>query len=249
VCSLGVYLVFPFWVDVKISHNLSPSRHPHNLPRGACAGRVVPPVWITPKHVISRSLCSLLFLGFSTPKGDVFFNIGDKDMSEEIRIYVACLAAYNNGKLHGVWIDACLDADEIQEQVSEMLASSPEPDAEEWAIHDYEGFGSYSLSEYESFEAVSELACFISEHGELAAELLGHFSDIDEAKKAMDENYAGCHESVADFAQEMTEDTAQVPEHLVFYIDYEKMGRDMELGGDIFTIETAYREVHIFWNH
>ncbi len=34
-----------------------------------------------------------------------------------------------------------------------------------------------------------------------------------------------------------------------FYIDYEKMGRDLELGGDIFTIETGYREVHIFWNH
>ncbi|MCG8381189.1 MAG: antirestriction protein ArdA [Gammaproteobacteria bacterium] len=32
-------------------------------------------------------------------------------------------------------------------------------------------------------------------------------------------------------------------------IDYEKMGRDLELGGDIFTIETGYREVHIFWNH
>ena len=27
-------------------------------------------------------------------------------MSEDIRIYVADLAAYNNGKLHGVWIDA-----------------------------------------------------------------------------------------------------------------------------------------------
>ena len=27
-------------------------------------------------------------------------------MSAEIRIYVADLAAYNNGKLHGVWIDA-----------------------------------------------------------------------------------------------------------------------------------------------
>ena len=30
-------------------------------------------------------------------------------MSEEIRIYVADLAAYNNGKLHGVWIDATQD--------------------------------------------------------------------------------------------------------------------------------------------
>jgi hypothetical protein len=40
-----------------------------------------------------------------------------------------------------------------------------------------------------------------------------------------------------------------VHESLAFYIDYEKMGRDLELGGDIFTIEAGYREVHIFWNH
>ncbi len=36
---------------------------------------------------------------------------------------------------------------------------------------------------------------------------------------------------------------------LVYSIDYEKMGRDMELSGDIFTIETGYREVHTFWSH
>ena len=170
-------------------------------------------------------------------------------MSEEIRIYVACLATYNNGKLHGVWIDACLDIDQIQEQVNEMLASSPEEDAEEWAVHDYEGYGSYSMSEYEGLETAHEIACFISEHGEVAAELLGHFSDLAEAQKAMEENYAGCHDSVADFAEELTTDTTEIPESLAYYIDYEKMGRDMELSGDIFAIETGYREVHIFWNH
>ena len=50
------------------------------------------------------------------------------------RIYVACLAAYNSGCLHGRWIDATTP-DEIWEQVRAMLADSPEPDAEEWAIH------------------------------------------------------------------------------------------------------------------
>ena len=44
-------------------------------------------------------------------------------MSEEIRIYVACLAAYNNGKLHGVWIDATDDIDDIQDQINDMLGS------------------------------------------------------------------------------------------------------------------------------
>lgn len=54
---------------------------------------------------------------------------------------------------------------------------------------------------------------------------------------------------MADYAQELTEDTGNIPSHLEMYIDYERMGRDMELGGDIFTIETGYQEVQLFWSH
>jgi hypothetical protein len=36
---------------------------------------------------------------------------------------------------------------------------------------------------------------------------------------------------------------------LACYIDYVAMAYDMEVGGDIFTIETEFEEVHIFWNH
>jgi len=56
------------------------------------------------------------------------------------RIYVACLAAYNNGKLRGEWIDANQDDDAIFDDIKKILSTSPEPLAEEWAIHDYEGF-------------------------------------------------------------------------------------------------------------
>lgn len=52
-------------------------------------------------------------------------------MSDEIRIYVAGLAAYNKGKLHGVWINACDDINNIWEQIKAMLAASPESFAEE----------------------------------------------------------------------------------------------------------------------
>ena len=69
--------------------------------------------------------------------------------NSELRIYVADLAAYNAGILHGVWIDATLELDVIQEQVNTMLTASPEEGAEEYAIHDYEGFDGYNLSEYE----------------------------------------------------------------------------------------------------
>jgi len=93
-------------------------------------------------------------------------------MSEEIRIYVADLAAYNNGKLHGVWIDATQDLDDIQEQINAMLAESPEGFAEEYAIHDYEGFGGYSVGEYEGIHSLHKIACFIEEYPDLAGELL-----------------------------------------------------------------------------
>ena len=171
-------------------------------------------------------------------------------MSEEIRIYVADLAAYNNGKLHGVWINACDDVDDIKAQINEMLAASPEGFSAEYAIHDYEGFSGYTFSEYEGIDAAHDIACFIAEYPDLGGELLNHFGgDLKEARTAAGENYCGCYKSLADYAQELTEETTQIPESIAYYVDYERMGRDMDLAGDIFTIEVGFETVHIFWNH
>jgi len=44
------------------------------------------------------------------------------------RMYVACLASYNNGRLHGRWID--LDGaslDDVQDEIAAMLRESPYP--------------------------------------------------------------------------------------------------------------------------
>lgn len=43
------------------------------------------------------------------------------------RIYAACLASYNNGVLHGRWIEASSDVDEMQEQIDAMLRESRFP--------------------------------------------------------------------------------------------------------------------------
>ena len=85
----------------------------------------------------------------------------DNAKNETPRIYVACLAAYNNGRLHGRWIDAAQEADDIQTDVQAMLAESPQPGAEEWAIHDSDGFGPITIHEHESFADVAALAAFI----------------------------------------------------------------------------------------
>ena len=163
-------------------------------------------------------------------------------------IYVACLASYNAGTLHGRWVWAD-DAEEIGAAVRAMLAASPEPDAEEWAIHDYAGFEGLRIEEYESFETVAAKATFIAERGELGAKLAEHFGgNLEDACRAF-EDYAGEHESLADYAEELTTETGtEIPANLRNYIDWASMGQDMELNGDVFTIVMAHNSVHIFWS-
>jgi antirestriction protein len=167
----------------------------------------------------------------------------------EPRIYVACLAAYNSGYLHGKWIGANQSENQILKEIHAMLEQSPIPRAEEWGIHDYEGFKGVTLHEYSSIEKVTTLAQFISEHGDIGGELLNHFnSNIDDANSAL-ENHAGEYESLADFAQELTEQSTKIPQNLAYYIDYDAMAKDMEMSGDVFTIEQGFEQIHVFWAH
>lgn len=157
------------------------------------------------------------------------------------RIYVACLAAYNNGFLHGAWIDADQDADQIRDEITAMLARSPVEDAEEYAIHDYEGFESVSISEYAGIDSVARMAAFIAEHGALGAGLLEQFSgDMDQAESTLEDCYHGQFASLADYMEELTTESVTIPEALRYYVDWQAMARDAEMGGDLFTIESPF---------
>lgn len=167
-----------------------------------------------------------------------------------MRIYVACLASYNSGRLHGAWIDLeGKDGDDIQTEVDAMLAKSPTADAEEWAIHDYEGFGPYKLSESASFDDIAELVEAVDEHGEAVlaymANNCGELSDFSDA-------YAGEFSSVEDYAQDLVEDCysdslKSLPDFIRFNIDWKGIAHDMEVGGDIWTAD-APGGVYIFRN-
>jgi antirestriction protein len=165
------------------------------------------------------------------------------------RIYLACLAAYNNGRLHGAWVDADKGTDQIWESLRKMLRASPEPDAEEWAIHDYDGFESAHIPEYASFEKVCDLAEFLSERGELGAQVYSIFSeDLGQSKAAFDD-YAGEFTNLGEFAEQFHEDIGtEIPEPLKYYIDWASLGRDLELNGDIFTVQISFDETHVFWS-
>lgn len=169
------------------------------------------------------------------------------EKKDEIRIYVACLASYNNGILHGAWIDATQGQEAIWRDVSQLLLQSPAEYAEEWAIHDYDGFGGIHLSEYASFETVANYAAFITEHGDLGAKLISYYYSIDDAREAIADHYAGQYDSLTDYAEQITEETTKIPEPLRIYIDYEKMARDLEIN-DVLAIQSG-QSVHVFWRH
>ncbi|WP_063729019.1 antirestriction protein ArdA [Streptomyces sp. RTd22] len=86
----------------------------------------------------------------------------------DLRIYVASLSDYNNSILHGRWIDADQDVQAINDEIAEMLKESPAAQkygdvAEEYAIHDYDGFGDFNLGEYESLEKITSIAKALDE--------------------------------------------------------------------------------------
>lgn len=163
------------------------------------------------------------------------------------RIYVACLAAYNDGILHGAWIDADQDAWAIYDGIAAMLKASPVAAAEEWAIHDHEGFEGVALSEYEGIDRVAEIAAFITRHGKVGADLIAYYGgDVAEAREAAENRYLGSYASLADYVQDLTEECTTIPDALRCYIDWQAMARDAEMSGDVLTIQTAHDEIHVF---
>ena len=167
---------------------------------------------------------------------------------DPIRIYVACLAAYNNGHLHGEWIKVTDEAS-IWEAVQAMLFASPIDEAEEWVIHDYEGFEGAEVGEFYSFANVVELADYIRERGELGAQVLNYYGgNLEDARSRFDE-YAGEYDSLESYAEELTEKSGlEIPKRLASYIDYKAMTHDYEQSGGFLTFEVS-GSVHIFWAH
>lgn len=166
------------------------------------------------------------------------------------RIYIACLAAYNNGRLHGAWIDADQDADDLAQEIRAILARSPEPHAEEWAIHDYEGFGPLRLSEWESVERVAAIAAGISEHGGAFAAWLSNDSSRDpEDGDSFTDSYRGEWDSMRDYADNLADElglteAAENAGSPYVVVDVDAFARDLDI--ELETAESGSHSVYVF---
>ena len=163
------------------------------------------------------------------------------------RIYVASLSDYNAGRLHGAWLEASAEVDALEEGIQAMLAASPTPGAEDWAIHDYEGFGPLRLSEYEQISTVAAVSAGIAEHGAAFAHWAAMVGTSDvESLDRFEDAYLGHAESIESYAEELLDDLGVlrqidglIPEHLQPYVTFDVVGfaRDLELSGDLMTSE------------
>ena len=164
------------------------------------------------------------------------------------RIYVASLSDYNAGRLHGRWIEADQSAEGIAQEVELMLSTSAELGAEEYAIHDFEGFYGLSIGEYDSLESVAELARLIAEHGPaFAAYVTNEGADYATAE-GFEDAYVGEWDDVDDYASELIDEgvLGEIPESLAPYIDVERFARDLVLGGDFWTADAPGGNVWVF---
>ncbi|WP_112236821.1 antirestriction protein ArdA [Kribbella monticola] len=172
---------------------------------------------------------------------------GEKEMRTRPRIYVRSLVDHTEGHDIGDWIDASQDLEEIHADIRKILSHSlhahwtGQP-AEEWAIHDQEGFGQIQLHEYESLDVVCSLGKGIAEHG-LAFAAWAEISDNRDiyTLERFETAYFGDYESRETYAQyivdEMNgnEELEKLPKWLrdIVRVDLEYMVHEMETSGEV----------------
>jgi antirestriction protein len=157
------------------------------------------------------------------------------------RVYLASLTDYNAGTLHGCWVDA-VDEAEMWLAVTAMLANSPEATrdnpAEEWAIHDYEGFHGDRLHEYTSLDRVALIGAAIDATDDPEA-LMAWLNedtnevDIEERVAEFTDHYQGRFSSMREWAQEWADTYQLVPEDADwpwYCIDWDHAADALQLG-------------------
>lgn len=143
-----------------------------------------------------------------------------KNTSFSPRIYVASLADYNAGNLHGVWIDADQDPDAIHEEIRAMLRASKYPnvmvdcpDCEGDQVHtNTEGEETPCATCNGAGKVPSAEEWAIHDYEDFGGMKISEFESIDrvsELAKGLEEHGEAFALYIANFDQDGTEETFQ----------------------------------------
>ena len=161
--------------------------------------------------------------------------------TETPQVWIGCLAAYNEGHLHGKWVDAT-DVDEMHEAAAQIIKTSPATFAEEYFVADYNGFPRqivHDLGEYPDYEAVANVGRAIEEHGEAFEawlETMDYGADYADPKivERFQEEYRGEWDSEKAFSMELCCSElgwagleAEQVDQISSYIDWDSVSREL----------------------
>ncbi|HEY1831340.1 MAG TPA: antirestriction protein ArdA [Acidimicrobiales bacterium] len=165
-----------------------------------------------------------------------------KQQSVSPRIYAASLNDYNEGILHGKWIDVACPCENIEAQIQDMLDSSPTSGAEEFGIFDFDGFGPWRPGEYESISVLARVAHGIVQHGAAFAHWAALAGTADSELDRFEAVYVGHYRSFVEYAERILEEY-ELPEQLenavpsflnrYVHLDITGFANDLLLDGDV----------------
>lgn len=169
------------------------------------------------------------------------------------RIFVTTYGLYNNGfqfanDKTGYWIDCSdYDAEKVFDSMLEqeqLLIDEDQTDVE-IMFTDYECFPESLYSESGiDFDLIATWEGLEDEQQTIVEALVDHglCSDLTEALTKLEDCYI-FEGTRGDYAQETTEGCSDIPDYLQNYIDWDAMGRDMEIDGNM--TELSHKEILI----
>ncbi|WP_297984108.1 antirestriction protein ArdA [uncultured Chryseobacterium sp.] len=157
---------------------------------------------------------------------------------DDFQIFVSTYKKYNEGNLFGRWLKL-IDYSNYDELKKAMLELHSDEDEPEFMLSDYE-CSSFFINQnlicegYLSRE-IYHLADKINEFDygfeviEAFSDCFGQYSDIDELFEKVSESYYGEYDSDIHFAENLLEETGDIPKNLpsYIYIDWERTARDL----------------------
>lgn len=182
------------------------------------------------------------------------------------RIYVACLASYNAGVLYGEWLDFT-SLDEVRDAIAAMLRGSPHPNvqvtcpkcegendgagctncaggkvpsAEEWAVHDHEGWEGLCDSEYPDLEKLAEQAEALEEHGPAYGAYASNVGTDYATPDGFEEAYMGRWDSERAYAENFAEEVGAIADDhpMACYIDWDHYAHSL-FQGDYYSVDAG----------
>lgn len=166
-----------------------------------------------------------------------------------INIYITDLSAYNNGHLIGEWVSLPMDEEDLRAKINEILLAGSQvcedDEHEEMFITDFE-CDFLEIGEYADpfqLNEIAEQAESLSEYEIKAVKfLLNNYlvKDFNEALEKYEEVIIHESTTLEDLAYEFVNECYGIdslPSIIANNIDYEKIGREMEMDGNYYEVE------------